>query len=269
MALADNRLLSQFAELQARLQAVEGHVFRMVENEGFVAPHGMSHARGLGDDVPVGIFDGAAGAMANRQPGLYFPSSDFTVTEDTANEWHKVTTVAKVDPTPFMISPASRLSIGTELAGLIASLFADFAWQTANMAVYVPFVVAETVTVVKMWVLNGATVSGNVDVGIYNAAGTKQVSMGSTAMAGANLIQEFDVADTALTAGQYYMAMAVDNVTASFIAWGISPNVIGMTKSLGIASQLTAFPLPSPGTLVVASQTRIPYCGLSLRTLVA
>ena len=64
----------------------------------------------------------------------------------------------------------------------------------ANIAHYMPVLVESQITVFKMSIIIGAQ-AGNVDVGIYNEAGTRLVSAGST-VAGAAGIQIFDVTDT-------------------------------------------------------------------------
>jgi hypothetical protein len=57
-----------------------------------------------------------------------------------------------------------------------------------------------------MLVLNGATASGNMDVGIYDYAGTRLVSSGSTAQSGTSAFQDFDITDTLLGPGIFYLA---------------------------------------------------------------
>lgn len=168
--------------------------------------------------------------------------------------------------TPVMITPWSRNALGIELGG--APSLASATWPTANLAIYVPFALDESVTVVKGFWHNGGAVSGNVDIGIYNEAGTKQVSIGSTAQSGTDVIQEVNIADTPLTAGRYYMALACDNTTATFRRVGAGATA-EITKTFGIAQQASAFALPASATLAVPAQTYLPLFGFSLRALVA
>ena len=172
------------------------------------------------------------------------------------------------DPTPFMITPWTRNSIGTELAAFGAVLPGSNAWPAANRAIWVPFYVMETVTVVKMFWLNGAIVgNGTADIGIYNSAFALQVSMGPATTAGANVIQEADITNTALTAGQYYMALALSNATDHIQSTATA--TVQFLKSVGMAQEASASTLPSTGTPVVISSSYVPYFGLSLRTLVS
>lgn len=175
--------------------------------------------------------------------------------------------VPPADPTPFIISPASRLSLGSELAAHAIAAPGSAAWPSANLAIYVPFVLAESVTVVKLWWNNGAAVSGNVDVGIYNSSLTRLISAGSTAQATANVLQAADVTDTAMGPGQFYMALACDNTTAEFVRWSVATTPIA--RGWGMAQQATAFALPDPAVPVVSTSGYLPLFGLSLRTLVA
>ena len=80
---------------------------------------------------------------------------------------------------------------------------------------FLPFTVLTSVTVTTIRI-HIQTQSGNLDVGIYDSSLTRLVSLGSTAV-GAAGAQVCDIADTALAAGRYYFAMAVDNTTASVI----------------------------------------------------
>lgn len=141
-------------------------------------------------------------------------------------------------------------------------------WPTANKAIFVPFELHEDVTVVKLWAYNGATANGNTDIGIYNASGTRQVSAGPTAQSGTNVIQEFDVADTALTAGRYYMALVNSGTTGTYLARSGPVNGAEDWQALGMAEQASAGTLPASATLAAITVNRLPLFGFSLRTLV-
>ena len=169
---------------------------------------------------------------------------------------------------PLFISPWSACSVGAELSALGGAALTDNVYVAANRAIYVPFYLPESFTVQKVWWINGAAVSGNVDVAVYTAAGARQISAGSTAMAGASAIQAVDVADTALAAGDYYLAFACDNTTASFQS---SPAAAVSTynAALGWAQQAAAFALPATATFALSANTYLPFFGIANRTLVA
>lgn len=158
-----------------------------------------------------------------------------------------------------------------ETAGSGTGAEASAAWSSANRAMYYPIYLVDPCIVTKLWVLNGATASGNIDMGVYlSAAGlptTRLVSIGSTAQTGTNVLQEFDIADTELQ-GQtlYFIGLALDNGTGTVFAIA---SVAGPIRAAGVVQQAAAFPLPSSATPVVAVSTQLADCGISIRNLVA
>lgn len=89
-------------------------------------------------------------------------------------------------------------------------------WPAANRVILLPFYLSEAKTLAKIRIFNGSPVSGNLDAGIYDASGTKVVTLGSTAQSGTNAQQILDIADTALSANTlYYAALILDNTTGT------------------------------------------------------
>ena len=172
-------------------------------------------------------------------------------------------TIANVDQ--LVICPGSPQSVGGWLNGTQNVTSINTAWQTANKAAFIPFSVYAPITIVKMFVVNGATVSGNIDVGIYDAFGARLVSKGSTAQSGTSTIQTFDITDTLLQPGLYYMAIAMDNTTGTLLQWTPTTN---HASTMGLFEQATAFPLPSSFTAATYSMNRFPQLCLTQRTVV-
>ena len=179
-------------------------------------------------------------------------------------------------PPPVLLSSASRQSLGDELVATTPAAATSAVWPTVRKIIYVPFFLERADTVRKMWWWNGAAVSGNVLAGVYSAvAGLPSkliVGSASTAQANINVLQEADITDTLLTAGQYFMALALDNVTGAITRYGISAgNGIGHAcVTLGLASETPgAFALPATATPVVVGTSVYPVFGLAFRTLVA
>lgn len=166
--------------------------------------------------------------------------------------------------TPITIGAHSDCSIGGPMAGMLTAQNLS-TWPAANLAIFIPFRVYQIYTAVKMSWING-TVSGNIDVGIYDAQGDRLVSLGSTAMSGASAIQTGDITDTTLKPGLYYMAMAVDNTTATFRRF-TSATVAG-TAGLGLLQQATAFALPSTATFAACGNDYIPGLAITGRSLI-
>lgn len=145
------------------------------------------------------------------------------------------------------------------------SLAGGGAWPASNRALYFPFCVENTVTAYKM-AFEVTTQSGNCDVGIYDSAGNRLVSAGSTAVAVAG-IQIIDITDTVLTPGCYFMAMNVDNTTAAFVR--TTTIALLQLETCGVQQEAVgAVALPDPATfanpaaaytpgLVVATQATI------------
>ena len=148
------------------------------------------------------------------------------------------------------------------------------AWTTANTAVYLPFTLWEPVTVYKIGWVNGSTASTNVDCGIYTAAGSRQISTGSTARSGASSWQWVDVADTALAAGNYYLAFNSDATTASNVYGWAAGTGIGSVihgKLVGAQEQAVgAVALPSSASFSAWSASRsINLCGFTIRAAIS
>lgn len=170
---------------------------------------------------------------------------------------------------PASVSLRNQINIGTSsqesLIALMSALATTFnastAWPTSNLAMFFPVEVYQPITIVKMMVNNGTAVSGNIDVGIYDASGNKRVSAGSTAQAGTSAIQIFDITDTLLFPGLYYMAVALDNTTGTLSGWS-TPNAIDLAPA-GIFQQASAFALPSPATFAVTAQVFIPLISMT------
>lgn len=136
-------------------------------------------------------------------------------------------------------------------------------WPAANRALFVPFRLVEPFLIRQMFHHNGATVSGNIDVGIYDAKGTRLISSGSTAQAGTSVLQIFNVTDTWLGSGLFYFAAAMDNGTGTLTrhahAWG---------AALGCVQQASAFPLPATATFAAYGTGFIPVLGATGKTVI-
>lgn len=128
------------------------------------------------------------------------------------------------------------------------------AWGAANTAYLVPVVVTRHFLVKNMAILNG-TVAGNVDVGIYDRWFNRLVSAGSTLQAGASAPQVFNVTDTWLTPGLYFLAGAGSTVTTQQI-FRITPSAAFLGRPCGVLS----FTIPGathvlPSTMATPSAT--------------
>jgi hypothetical protein len=168
------------------------------------------------------------------------------------------------EPLPALVSALSQYSCGLEMATTSAA-GAAAAWSAANRAFYIPLYVPANTLILKMFCINGGTINGNIDLGLYGSDGTRLVSSGSVAHAGANTIQELDITDTLLVApGRYYMAMASNSGTATLFRFAPgSPTM----RLLGAFNEDSAFPLPATATFAAMSNY-VPIFGVSARSIV-
>jgi hypothetical protein len=141
--------------------------------------------------------------------------------------------------------------------GLQAGAGGAAVWPAANRAIFMA-VSIEIPVLAQQMACEVTTQSGNIDVGIYDEKGNKIVTKGTTAVAAAGL-QAFDIADTVLNPGVYFLAMAVDNGTAAFQR---TANAIPVVTACGVLEMATAFVLPATATMVVQTTAYQPYLSL-------
>ncbi len=135
------------------------------------------------------------------------------------------------------------------------------AWPAANDAIFVPFYIQQFTNVTRLYVVNGTAASGNMDVGIYNGDGTLIISSGSTAQSGTNQPQFFNIADTMLAPGDYYIACSIDGTGGTVFRSNLS--VIRMQEG-GCAKATSAMPLPAIATLVASTSGLYPLMGIEI-----
>lgn len=144
--------------------------------------------------------------------------------------------------------------------GAASQIPTSAAWPTANLAILQPFYLGEAKTLDKIHVPNGGTVSGNLDVGIYDASGTKIVTKGSTAQSGTNTGQVIDVANTALSAKTlYYAALVLDNTTGTIFR--IS-QAAALLAAMGAKQVASSFALPASLTYAALASAYLPMLTL-------
>ncbi len=81
------------------------------------------------------------------------------------------------------------------------------------------------------------------------------VSIGSTAHAGTSGIQSFDITDTTLNPGLYYLACALDNGTG--IIDHFTHPALNL-RTMGVLKMASAFPLPANATFAAMDQAYLP-----------
>ena len=167
-----------------------------------------------------------------------------------------------VIPPSIHVITISPEVVGVQISALSLAAPVSQAIWGANIALYIPFSIATAITANRLFCVNGAVPAGNVDIGLYDSGGVQLVSSGSTVQAGANVPQYFDIADTALQPGSYYMALVANNVATPFFQYNSTAALFAM---MGIVQQAAAFPLPAPAVFAAMAVTAIPLFGISRR----
>jgi hypothetical protein len=128
---------------------------------------------------------------------------------------------------------------------------------TASLALFIPVIVPRQVTVSGFGWNNGSTVSGNVDVGLYDFFGNRLASAGSTAQTGTSAFQGVTLG-TSVTIGPdvYYLAIVQDNTTGQFLR--VAASASPLLRVTGCQQMAAAFPLPSVATFAACTMTVIP-----------
>lgn len=164
---------------------------------------------------------------------------------------------------PIVVIDVSRDACG--MFGTVWGVPSSVVWPSANRAFFLPFRLSRPFVATLLWWLNGATVSGNVDCGIYSADGRRIVSAGGVAQSGVTAIQTVDITDQLLVAGQYFLGLVLDNATGTIYRSTLS---IPQGRAAGIFEQATAYPLPNPATFAASAWGYLPSCGFAGRTFV-
>ena len=147
---------------------------------------------------------------------------------------------------------------------LLAQTYGGIGVGGANQGILVPIKPPRDCTIAALeWYCQ--TPSGNYDIALLDASGTRLWSKGSTAMPSAGAVVETVSPTVALTAGTtYYAMMAFDNTTGR--VRGVQGVAAGMLKAMnGSAFALlksSVFPVPSSLTPGTAGNNAIPLVAL-------
>lgn len=165
---------------------------------------------------------------------------------------------------PLMLS-IGKESLGVTIGSTANILLASAAWATANQARYVPFWVPEPLTIVKLLAYNGATAGGNTDIGLYDAAGNEVVGTAAALQAGTTAWQEFDITDTPIRPGLYFIGLLNTTTTGTYYAWATKE----LGRAAGVYSQAVgAGNLPATATFAALDAAVVPLVGMSTRVLI-
>jgi|SRR5580765_109721 len=141
------------------------------------------------------------------------------------------------------------------------------AWPVANLAILCPVRLPTPQLLLGLIVADGATASGNFDMGVYSLAGARLYSTGSTAQTVVNAAQRV-LLPTPLVLGAeaYYLAFAMDNTTGTVLRMNTATLGVEVYKGMGLAEAAAAFPLPNPIVPATPTQLFLPVVALLFRT---
>lgn len=160
-------------------------------------------------------------------------------------------------------SPGGALSC----VGLVPTyLNSTQVWPTANLAIYVPLRVTHPIVARKLVWVTGNAVSGNYDIGLYDATGKRLVSSGSIAVSGTDTLILFDMADLQLEQQIVYLAFALSSATCRYYGHLLTTDTQEM-RIAGLMQEASAVPLPATATFATLSgNVPIPVLLLQART---
>jgi hypothetical protein len=144
---------------------------------------------------------------------------------------------------------------------------ASAGWPAANRAIFMPFELEQPMIVTRAWLFNGASANtGNWDVGLYTADGTRLVNMGSMLQSGGiNSLQQFDLSDTLLGRGVFYFAVACNSVSTT--VYRVAAGAAQDWLLWGGLQQDSAFALPATATFASNQTAFFPLGGFTGRLL--
>lgn len=155
--------------------------------------------------------------------------------------------------------------VGMEWTCIPTGAPASATWPSANRAILCPIYIDSYGTVVKLWTANGATASGNFDIGLYDESFARLVSIGATAQSGTAAIQAFDITDTPVRPGRYYLGISSSAATGTLVR--VSP-ALGYLRAVGMVQMASAHPLPSTVTPATVTSSYAPLAGLTYRVTI-
>ena len=134
-------------------------------------------------------------------------------------------------------------------------------WPSASRALFIPIFVYTPVVAKRMVLFQGA-IGNNIDAGIYRDDLSLVVSTGSVAMTGTlNSAQGYDITDTLLPAGRYYLALAINGTTGGNFRF--APDV-QQCRLMGMFKMDAGFALPATAVPVAVTDGYVPNLGIEV-----
>lgn len=161
----------------------------------------------------------------------------------------------------FVINLFHELMLGHELV-VAGATGASAVWPAANRLLAIPFTLQERATATKAWYATGSTQTGNLDMGILDEVGNRQIRNGGVALGTTSAVHTVDFTDTPLDPGRYFLAISSDSGSATFQSF--APN-LNFLAGIGVKQMATAYPIPDPVTFADPTSAYLPFVGLQFR----
>lgn len=169
-------------------------------------------------------------------------------------------------PTLPCVTPFSPEAFGGSLLSS-GSAAAGSAALSSQVARFFPWTIEIATLIVKGFCLNGTTATGNTDVGVYDHEFNLIVASGATAQSGTSVIQEFDITDTWLDPGRYWMAI-VNSSTGTAFARSIADEIMLGTAVFLVQTGQSSLPSPASPSRTTEATVIMPIFGFSTSTVI-
>lgn len=110
-----------------------------------------------------------------------------------------------------------------------------------------------------MFVVNGGTANGNIDLGVYHMSGAAVITVGATAQSGTNA-RQYVTAKALLSPGSYYMGLSLSSGTGT--TFRSAPTTV-LIRITGCLQEASANPLPSSMTPAAVANAYLPFFGIT------
>jgi len=164
---------------------------------------------------------------------------------------------------PVTITSWSFLSpMGTARQLGVSPTVGSVAWPAANLAIYIPVLVPVDFPVRRVFWGNGSSTTGTGCFGIYTPGGARIYTTGSTAKAGASVLQYVTPTLFTLPAGCYYFATVMSATTNA--ALGSTSVTTALGRMMGLMEEAVgSTTLPATMTPAQWSHTGYNLCGIT------
>lgn len=161
------------------------------------------------------------------------------------------------------INVFSAEMLGYELVAMGGAAIADVT-PGANATIHHPLILSSSFVVNQIFWVNGTTVAGNTDIGIYNEDGSALlVSTGATANSGSGTIQIVNVTDYRLSPNRrLWLTLGTDSATHQYTRITLSAPAADYVGIKTMAAGLSSSALVVPATFAVGSNSGL-WCGIT------